>query len=328
MPWTLTPEQTAEAKNLLRSAIRAIRVRDTNLFNKKMRAAAVLVGDQEILEPELKILSTEAAAAAQQYQHENVVADYAQMLLRYQQPQKALSFLKTCRPVGLENSIHLNAIQGRIEIGLEHCDDFDLYRERYGVPIYYSTFDISEGTWRGQCALATFEQDLPKDRPVKVLAIGPNDGALERRLLESHPLAVVHLAELASTFESVLGMLEAEYPGRVVRHEMKHWYDFSAEDGFDLIMMFEVLEHLPNAGEAMVWLAKLLRTDGVLMLSVPVGKKYHEEAPANAQWYQHVRAYTADTLRRDLTLGFDSVEVVEGHDRTFVAQCKSPRKRA
>jgi 2-polyprenyl-3-methyl-5-hydroxy-6-metoxy-1,4-benzoquinol methylase len=323
----VTPEQTEEAKALLRSAIRAARVRDTVLFNKKLAEAAAITGAGEILEPELKMLATEAQAAAMQYQHENVVADYAMMLLRYQQPQKARDFLLWCRPVGLENSVHLNAIQERIELGLEHCHDWELYKERYGVPIYYSTFDISQGTWRGQCALATFKE-LPTDRPVKVLAIGPNDGALERRLLESNPNVTLHLAELATSFEDVLAMLVEEYPGRVVRHEMQHWYDFASEgEEFDLILMVEVLEHLPRAAEAVDALAKHLRSDGVLMLSVPVGKKYHEEAPANAQWYQHVRAYTADTLRRDLTQGFSSVEVVEGHDRTFVAECKAPRKR-
>lgn len=309
-------------KDLLRSALRALRVRDTTTFNNKMALAA----EVQLSDPEVQMLLGEAKARADLFKVEGVMTDYTRHLLASQEPQKALVFLSECRPAGLEDSPHLNAMQGRIEHGLRHMHSWEEYRAFYGMPIYYSTFDITEGTTRGRAAVQRIQAMADGGaRGTRVLAIGPNDGLLERRILETLPESTLTVAEIASTFEDVLGNLQEEFPERVRRHAMGNFYDWAPRgEQFDLIIMFEVLEHLPYADTAAQALMRYCAPDGTVMVSVPVGYKYVEAQKADDAQYQHLRAYTEKTLRAELEPYFAAVDIVEGADRTYVATLGTP----
>jgi SAM-dependent methyltransferase len=68
---------------------------------------------------------------------------------------------------------------------------------------------------------------------------------------------------------------------------------------YDLVIMCEVLEHLPEDFAALVHARTVLKNDGHLFLSVPYA---HDQEPT------HVRAYTPTTLTRLLKLaGFETV---------------------
>jgi SAM-dependent methyltransferase len=74
---------------------------------------------------------------------------------------------------------------------------------------------------------------------------------------------------------------------------------------FELIGMFDVLEHVPEDVETLSALRRLLRTGGKLLLTVPAHKylwSYYDEAAF------HCRRYSAEELRRKLTAAGFEVE--------------------
>lgn len=312
-----------DLKDLLRSALRVLAIRDANTFNAKVAQIPPGLTDDNV-DDETKLLLSEVEANRRLFRTEETVLAYARHLLVCQEPLKALTFLQECRPVGLENSNNLAALQARIEIGLRHLDDWDEYKHFYGVPYYYSTFDISTGTARGRRALEVAAGLQPD---AAILSIGPNDGLLERRLLEKSPgVATLTVAELEWSFDEVLDVLVQDFPGRIDRHHMQDFYDWSPDIAYDLVVMFEVLEHLPDEHEAVSMLAHHTADDGVALVSVPVGKKYFEAHKADDIQYQHVRAFTEETLRKCLETWFTHVVITEGTDRTFVAECRRPKR--
>jgi len=307
-------------KSLIRSALRHIRIRDMTTFNARISEANALL-PQVQPDNELTSLMNEVSARATLAKAEDEMTNYARFLLMCQEPSKALRFLQSCRPCGLEDSLYLNAVQKRIEMGLAHCDDFDLYRERYSNPVYFGTFDISTGTTRGRIALEHFARI--GDDFCRVLGIGPNDGVMERRLLEGARNSTLTVAELAASFDGVLAVLEEEYPRRITRHEMTDFYDWG-EGEFDLIILYEVLEHLPDAKAAVKALAQRCAKTGTVLVSVPLGYQYIEASKADDSWYQHVASYEPETLRLTLGTGFKDVSIVVGPDKSLTAVCRFP----
>lgn len=305
---------------LLQSALRALRVRDAKTFNARLAT----VGDLTKLpqdDLETRRLLAEVEARARLFKVEESIEEYTRFLLKAQEPLKALEFLKKCRPSGLEDSPALNAMQGRIESGLRHLDDFNEYKRFYGVPYYLGSMDISTGTARGQYAVA-YAKAHPEIK--SILSVGPNDGLLERALLTACPEATLEVAELAGSFNEVLTVLEGDFPGRVKRHEMASVYDWSYT-AHDLVILFEVLEHLPNEVAAAGALSSFTKPGGAALVSVPVGYLYVEDHKAEDSQYQHVRAFNADSLEEALMHGFETITVSQGSDRTYVAECRDPK---
>lgn len=311
------------AKAHLRSALRAIKVRDAVTFNDKLEKSRKLM-DGVTPDTEFNLLLSDTKAASKLYSAEKVVADYVRMLLKCQEPLKAQMLLKYCRPVGTDDSPHLNNVQKRLEAGLTHVNDFAAYKERYSSPTYYPDSDWSTQTSRGLNALS-WAAEHPETE--SVLCIGPNDGLLERKLLDLMPKAVLTFAELSYGFDLVRQNLAEEFPGRVRRHTMtEDWYDWSpAGATFDLVVLFEVLEHLPDTQVAMERLALFTKPNGTALVSVPVGKKWIEDEHANDLWFQHLRAFTPNTLKYVLDQGFVESVVSEGFDGSFVAKCALPK---
>lgn len=80
-------------------------------------------------------------------------------------------------------------------------------------------------------------------------------------------------------------------------------------DQFEVIGLFDVLEHLPNDGKVLSDLKRMLRKDGVLLLTVPAHQglwSYFDEAS------HHCRRYQPDELRHKL--------VAAGYDVEYISQ--------
>lgn len=94
------------------------------------------------------------------------------------------------------------------------------------------------------------------------------------------------------------------------------------DDEFDLVVCFEVIEHLHDQPKAVAEFARVLGPDGVLVISSPNRDVY---VPGNPH---HTHEYTPDELARELYLHFATVELRRQHnwvtsivadDRTFAA---------
>lgn len=322
---TASPD-TEHVKGLFSAAIEAIRNGDVDGYNKKITEVQTATGPTwAVPDEETAVLATSVQAAANVFKIERQTVDYVKTLLSCQQPQKALSILDWGVPVGLENSKALGELRAKVRAGLAHTESFRKYLELYDVEIVPGVVDISVETIRGRAAIEMFKTLPPNPR---VLAIGPYEGRLERLLLESRPDAKVTMCELGSNFGTIfLEQFQADFPGRVTRRKMTDFYDWGTPDdvgSYDLIMMFEVLEHLPSDQGGLFHLNKLVEKHGVVMISVPVGHKYIEPERINDEKYGHVRAYSEFTLRGVLEDYFDEVVIAEGSDRTYVATCRKP----
>jgi SAM-dependent methyltransferase len=77
---------------------------------------------------------------------------------------------------------------------------------------------------------------------------------------------------------------------------------------FDVVVCFEVIEHLEDRAAAVRELARVLRPDGLLVISSP---NRDTSVPGNPY---HVHEYTPDELRNELAAVFGSVRLHRQHD--------------
>jgi SAM-dependent methyltransferase len=80
------------------------------------------------------------------------------------------------------------------------------------------------------------------------------------------------------------------------------------DDRFDVVVCFEVIEHLERQDEAIAELARVLTPDGVLAMSSPNRGVYPTGNP------HHVHEYRPDELRAALSVHFAHVELHRQHD--------------
>ena len=86
-----------------------------------------------------------------------------------------------------------------------------------------------------------------------------------------------------------------------------------ADNTFDVITCFHVLEHIPDDMKAMQELRRCLKSDGVALINVPFRTDISQTVEFNEPdplLSMHVRDYGTDVIVRLVKAGFD-VEVVE-----------------
>ena len=88
---------------------------------------------------------------------------------------------------------------------------------------------------------------------------------------------------------------------------------------FDLVVRFEVIEHVAGQDEVIVELARVLAPDGVLAMSSPNRGVYPEGNP------HHVHEYTSDELATALAPHFSHVELRRQHDWLASRSSTTPR---
>ena len=101
-------------------------------------------------------------------------------------------------------------------------------------------------------------------KSLKVLDIATGTGAFAQRTLDSFPYWDLEIND----FENQATSLD------LMRYKLDLNLNFSgefAESGYDLIIAIEIIEHLENPWHFMREVRKLLRKDGVLVLSTPNG---------------------------------------------------------
>lgn len=294
----------------------AAATRDINAFRFHTKACQEGL-TQEALEKDALLLDAlrEFSWAGRLLQQEDVVASYANTLLAAQEPLKALRFLNECLPCGMESTF-IDGIRSRLEAKVAHTASFEAYRAFYARPVIVHGLAPSN---RNTMSLVYCQENQPKN----VLCVGPNNAALEIQLLEAVPDMTITFAELASDFPVLAGSLAAAYPGRVKSHPMKDTYDWS-EGPYDMIMCFEVVEHVPDANLALRALHKALAPNGTCFISVPDGPMSFDPTIPGAERFEHLRAFSTRSLAEALMPLFEEVNITRG-DGSFVATCTKPR---
>lgn len=93
-------------------------------------------------------------------------------------------------------------------------------------------------------------------------------------------------------------------------------FDYETAKKFDAIMLFEIIEHVPDVKEFVDRYSKLLNENGIIYISTPNGcfDFYHSILnPDGLGIRGHVRACTEDSLRKELTnYSFEETHVYGG----------------
>lgn len=106
--------------------------------------------------------------------------------------------------------------------------------------------------------------------------------------------------------ETVVRRAQTKYRGSNLNFAVMDCRDLSFPDGlFDVVVGFELFEHLERAGEMLVELRRVLAVEGVLLLSTP-NKEVYPQAGVNPF---HVKEYSLGEFRRALEEVFGNVEM-------------------
>jgi SAM-dependent methyltransferase len=118
-----------------------------------------------------------------------------------------------------------------------------------------------------------------------ILEVGPG----------THPKAPIKGTTFVDISEVSLQKLE-RLGGKVVKSDLQAKLPFENES-FDLILCFEVLEHLPNDDFVLSELYRLLAPDGNILLSVPIDPTLYN---AYDRLVGHVKRYELATLEKKI----------------------------
>jgi SAM-dependent methyltransferase len=116
--------------------------------------------------------------------------------------------------------------------------------------------------WRSREAavLGVLRRHLGEKHGIKILDVGCGDGLFFGALAEFGDVEGVEFSE---------ALLDPKGPYRSRIHVAPFDKDFQPGRAYDLILMLDVLEHLPNAEGALQHASSLLARDGALLLTVP-----------------------------------------------------------
>lgn len=178
--------------------------------------------------------------------------------------------------------------------------------------------------------MATYTTEIASDKIV-------SDNPIHQRLLQAYYLAkpyvkgdllelgcgegrgVELLAPLADSYLAldkigeVIDSLKAKYPDVAFQQAVFPPFDGIADNSFDTIVSFQVIEHVKQDGEFLKEIHRVLRPGGRAILTTPNIKKTLTRNP----W--HIREYTAKELTNLASKYFDKVEMkgVGGNDKVM-----------
>ncbi|MFT7270485.1 MAG: 2-polyprenyl-3-methyl-5-hydroxy-6-metoxy-1,4-benzoquinol methylase, partial [Roseivirga sp.] len=178
--------------------------------------------------------------------------------------------------------------------------------------------------------MATYTTEIASDKI-------PSDNPIHQRLLRAYYLAVPYiqgdllelgcgegrgvelLAPLAKSYialdkiHSVIGELKAKHPRLDFRQAVFPPFDGLADNSFDTIVSFQVIEHVKKDKEFLAEIYRVLKPGGKAILTTPNIKKTLSRNP----W--HEREYTAQALTDLAASIFPKVEMkgVAGNEKVM-----------
>lgn len=133
--------------------------------------------------------------------------------------------------------------------------------------------------------------------PLKILEIGSGTGAVLPVLSRYGYVTAMELDDYARNF------IKAGKNITVVKGSLPYDIEAVEDEKFDLICMFDVLEHIENDSKALDSLKKILAPDGKILLTVPAYQWLYSLHDKNMG---HYRRYTKKSLNAlFLEQGFD-----------------------
>ena len=231
-------------------------------------------------------------------------------------------------PAAIADHPGVDATIRMLQTRLKHLDSWDAYKETYAsIPedVYRGTAVDVKVFGRAVAAIRWAELATPQDSEgiIRVCSIGFQEGTIEAEMLRVNPAIQMCLCDVAPQASAGLRRLSEAFPGRVKgRAIVRNHYDWSDfDEHYDCVMMYEVLEHLPRADEALCAIRSMLKPGGTMLLSTPVAAHWVEPylsavgSPACPPFWGHVRAFNPSQLHtalRDAGFRFGRLSATEG----------------
>ncbi len=255
------------------------------------------------------------------------------------EPLKAKRLLEELCPAAISDAPQVQALIRSMEPKLAHMKDWASYQRTYAaipdlpyhVPENHREWTLQQGRAR---LVANWAAALPKEGPkLEVLAIGIQDAIIEGQMMENNPRIHITAVDVAPQASVGIQQLADRFPGRVKTHQVKEdhydWfpsgYHAANGDGFDAVILFEVLEHFPEGGDAHALnaISRRLKTGGKLFLSTPIAahwvEPYLSDMKSPRPWW-HVRAHNPSSLWALFQdFGFSGSLVGLGREGLFLA---------
>ncbi len=248
---------------------------------------------------------------------------------------KAQRLLEEFAPSAISDAPFVKQLLRQTQEKMPQMKDWNAYQrtyagipdEPYHVPQQHRQWTLLQGRAR---LVAQWASSLPKEgEKLQVLVIGVQDGIIEGQMLENNPRIVLTACDVAPQASRGINELKARFPGRVKTHQvLHHHYDWFPEhcEPYDAVILFEVLEHLPDDETALKQIMQFLKPDGKLFLSTPISEDWVEPYLSNLKdgrpaW--HVRSHNPTTLWKLFQkLGFTGSLMGLGTECLFLATMK------
>lgn len=255
---------------------------------------------------------------------------YVDYLIWDTEAPRALELLQNHVPSALSTQAFVHQMRHDIEKMLPQLNGWEAYKAAYAsIPesTYHTDSHSRDDVLRTirVTKLLEWARGLDDLGPVvHVCAVGFQDGIIEGALLEASQRIVLTVADVAPQASKGLKELQEKYPGRVLSHAITRGeYDWG-QDTFDVVTLFEVIEHVPSDVVALAKLKRMLKKDGRLFVSTPIADRWVEpyltDDKLKPAWYGHVRAHNHVSLTALIEAGALTGRVWEGWDNTFLME--------
>lgn len=264
--------------------------------------------------------------------------DFVDYLVWDTEASKAKALLANATPAAISNTPGVKALYDDLEKKTQHLTSWEEYKKHYAsIPDndFHTRPDYREGVLklaRVQNAIAWAKRLGDEGKPVRLVSIGVQDGIIETAMMRACKRLHLTAVDVAPQANQGIAELQANFPGRVETHAMvEHHYDWFPKDTnlyYDAVMMFEVIEHVPDDVSALNQIHNHLKEGGTLLLSTPIARMWVEpyltDPVKGPSWYGHVRAHNPVTLVHTLMGSLFGVErLTEEYDGTFFVEAKA-----
>jgi 2-polyprenyl-3-methyl-5-hydroxy-6-metoxy-1,4-benzoquinol methylase/glycosyltransferase involved in cell wall biosynthesis len=266
------------------------------------------------------------------------VLSMRELLCRHDENLKALRLLENVPYYAQDHPLVAEALRDQREMVL-HATDPETYTRYYGANPNEAPFEMQqipiEDAHKQIARLAFLREGLEGQahalgrKSLKVLDLSGNDGWMIANLsLAGHECDMLELNKDAAKRADER---RAEYPklGRVVNDDLHRAGEHFEEGGYDAVVCFETIEHVPDPERMLDVMASMCKPGGNCYVSTPNGAYEYGNVPgwAVVEHKGHLRAITPQELSGWITARGIIEGFIIGPDRVQVCGWRpSPRK--